>query len=140
MTALVLYVSDRYLDTEKKKDIIAAALSALCDGLHLNAEDVTVVLEAFQDGEANERVHHCFFPVLYVPEGTPYADKKRTGELMNERLKALMDPKNIDHVYLHMKEHGVDHVAVNGVLLKYDTKALKRLDEARGVNSTPWLD
>ncbi len=140
MTALVLYVSDRYLDTAKKKDVIAAATSALCDGLHLDAEDVTVVLEAFRDGEANERVHHCFFPVLYMPEGTPYAYKKRTGELMNERLKALMDPEDIDHVYLHMKEHGADNVAVNGVLLKYNSKAVKHLDETRGVNSTPWLD
>ena len=140
MTALVLYVSDRYLDTAKKKDVIAAATSALCDGLHLDAEDVTVVLEAFRDGEANERVHHCFFPVLYMPEGTHYAYKKRTGELMNERLKALMDPEDIDHVYLHMKEHGADNVAVNGVLLKYNSKAVKHLDETRGVNSTPWLD
>jgi len=140
MTALVLYVSDRYVDTAKKKDVIAAATSALCDGLHLAAEDVTVVLEAFKDGEANERVHHCFFPVLYTPEGTPYADKKRTGELMNERLKALVNPEDIDHVYLHMKEHGYDNVAVNGVLLKYDPNAVKHIDEARGINSTPWLD
>lgn len=131
MTALVLYVSDRYLDGSKKKEVIAAATSSLCEGLHLQTEDVTVVLEAFHDGEANERVHHCFFPVLYTPEGTPYAYKKRTGELMNERLKALMDPEDIDHVYLHMKEHDVDNVAVNGVLLKYDAKAGKHLDEAR---------
>lgn len=140
MTALVLYVSDRYADPAKKKEIIEAAASSLCDGLHLSEEDVTVVLEAFHDGEANERVHHCFFPVLYTPEGTPYAYKKRTGELMNERLKELMDPEEVDHVYLHMKEHGYDNVAVNGVLLKYDTRAGKHMDETRGVNSTPWLD
>lgn len=139
MTALVLYASDRYLDTAKKREVIEAAASALCDGLHLEREDVTVVLEAFGDGEANERVHHCFFPVLYTPEGTPYAYKKKAGELMNERLKALVNPEDIDHVYFHMKEHGYDNAAVNGVLLKYSPAALKRMDEARGVNSTPWL-
>lgn len=139
MTALVLYGSARFLDTAKKKEVIEAAASALCDGLHVRREDVTVVLEAFHDGEANERVHHCFFPVLYAPEGTPYAYKKKAGELMNERLKALVHPDEIDHVYFHMKEHGYDNVAVNGELLKYSPDAWKRLDEARGVNSTPWL-
>ncbi|MCC8027179.1 MAG: hypothetical protein LIP16_17985 [Clostridium sp.] len=140
MTALVLYAADKYLKDGKRKAVIEAAKSSLCEGMHLEARDVTVVLEAFKEGESNERVTHCFFPVLYTPEGTPYAYKKRAGELMNERLRALFDEEEIGHVYFHMKEHGYDNVAVNGRLLKYDDKAIKHLDETRGVNSTPWLD
>lgn len=58
---------------------------------------------------------------------------------MNERLRALVDPEEIGHVYFHMKEHGYDNGAVNGTLLKYDSAAIKHLDETRGENSTPWL-
>ncbi|MEG0215194.1 MAG: hypothetical protein RR496_05545 [Lachnospiraceae bacterium] len=139
MTTLVLYVSDNYVDTSKKKEIIAAAKSSLCEGLRLEDSDVTVVLEAFKEGESNERVKHCFFPVLYTPEGTPYEYKKRAGELMNQRLRALVDPQEIGHVYFHMKEHGYDNVARNGKLLKYDTAAIRHIDETRGVNTMPWL-
>ncbi len=140
MTTLVLYVSNRYVDSAKKKEIIEAAKSSLCEGLHMEPSDVWVVLEAFKDGEANERVHHCYFPVLYTPEGTPYSYKKRAGELMNERLRALLPEEEVGHVYFHMKEHATENAADNGVLLKYDAEAIRRLDVGRGVNSTPWLD
>ena len=137
MTTLVLYVSDRYADSAKKQAMITAARESLCEGLHLEKEDVLVILEAFRDGEANERVHHCYFPVLYTPEGTPYAYKKRAGELMNERLRALVDPEEIGHVYFHMKEHGYDNGAVNGTLLKYDSAAIKHLDETCLLYTSP---
>ena len=139
MTTLVLYVSNRYADSEKKKALIEAARSSLCEGLHLEPADVWVVLEAFKEGESNERVNHCFFPVLYTPQGTPYAYKKKAGELMNERLRALIPEEDINHVYFHMKEHDYDNCAENGVLLKYNNAAVKRLDESRGENSTPWI-
>lgn len=139
MTTLVLYVADRYTDGAKKKEIIEAARSSLRDGFKMDDEDIMVVLESFKETEANERVHHCFFPVLYTPAGTPYAYKKKAGELMHERLCALMDPEEIGHVYFHMKEHGYENEAVNGVLLKYDAAAIRHLDETRGENSTPWL-
>lgn len=138
MTALVLYVAERYANSAKKREILRAAVSSVCDGFQLDESDVLVILEAFRETEANERVHHCFFPVLYTPEGTPYEYKKRTGELMHQRLCALMAPEDIGHVYLHMKEHGYENEAVNGVLLKYNAPALKHLDETRGENSTPW--
>lgn len=115
----------------RKKEVIAAAQSALCEGLHLDQQDATVIMEAFHDGEANERVHHCFFPVLYTPVGTPYEYRKKAGELMNERLKALVNPDEIGHVYFHMKEHGYDNAAVDGVLLKYDPE--------QEFNRQPWL-
>lgn len=140
MTALVLYAADKYLKGDKKRAVVEAARSSLCEGMHLNKEDVTVMLEAYKEGESNERVTHCLFPVLYTPEGTPYAYKKRAGQLMNERLRALFDEEEICHVYFHMKEHGCDNVAVDGTLLKHNEKAMKHLDESRGVNSTPWLD
>ena len=139
MTTLVLYVSDRYTDSKKKKEVIEAARSSLCDGMHLDKKDVWVILEAFKDGESNERVNHCFFPVLYTPQGTPYAYKKKAGELMNERLKALVPEEEIGHVYFHMKEHEYDNAAEIGILLKYNAAAIKHLDESRGENSTPWL-
>lgn len=139
MTTLVLYVSDRYTDSKKKKEIIQAAKSSLCEAFHLEEEGVWVILESFKEGEANERVNHCFFPVLYTPQGTPYAYKKKAGELMNERLRALIPEEEINHVYFHMKEHEYDNGAENGVLLKYDSAAIKHLDSTRGVNTTPWL-
>lgn len=140
MTALVLYVSERYLNGENKKQVVEAAKSSLCEGLHLEEKDVVVVLENFADYNANERVKHCFFPVLYTPEGTPYAYRKKTGELINQRLRALFSEDEIGHTYFHMKEHATENVADNGVLLKYDAKTLKHLDEIRGIDSTPWLN
>lgn len=139
MTALVLYVAERYLQDGKKEKVVEAAKSSVCEGLRLEDADVTVVLEAFRDGDANERVAHCFFPVLYTPEGTPYAYRKKAGELMNERLKALLGEENVPHCFFHMKEHAYDNAAVNGRLLKYDDAAIRHLDETRGENSTPWL-
>lgn len=139
MITLVLYVSDRYTNSNKKTEVIEAARSSLCDGFHMDQKDVWVILEAFKEGEANERVNHCFFPVLYAPQGTPYFYKKKAGELMNERLRALVPEDEIGHVYFHMKEHEYDNAAENGILLKYDAAAIKRLDESRGENSTPWL-
>lgn len=139
MTTLVLYVADRYADSAKKREIIKAAKSSLCDGLNMEESDVLVVLEAFCETEANERVHHCFFPVLYTPAGTPYEYRKKAGELMYQRLCALVDPEDIGHVYFHMKEHGYENEAVNGVLLKYNAPAVRHLDKTRGENSTPWL-
>ena len=117
MTALVLYVSDRYMDSEKRKQVVAAAKSRLCDGFHLSEDDVVVILENFTDGNSNERVNHCFFPVLYMPEGSPYEYRKKAGELINERLRALFHEEEIGHTYFHMKEHSYDNVADYGTLL-----------------------
>lgn len=139
MTALVLYVSERYLNSEKRKLVVAAAKSSLCDAFHMDSDDVVVVLENFADVNSNERVKHCFFPVLYTPEGTPYAYRKKAGELINERLRALFEEDEIGHTYFHMKEHGYDNVADNGVLLKFDPKGIHHLDETRGEDSMPWL-
>ena len=139
MTALVLYISDRYLDSEKRKKVIDAAKSSVCEGLHMDDDDVIVVLENFMEGNSNERVNHCFFPVLYTPEGTPYSYKREAGALMNDRLRALFTEEEIGHTYFHMKEHGYDNVAVNGTLLKYDADAIEHLDQTRGTDSTPWL-
>lgn len=140
MTALVLYIADRWLDEEKKKAVVKAAKSCLCEGLKMDDGDVTVVLEAFHDENANERVAHCFFPVLYTPAGTPYAYKRRIGELMKEMLTAIIGEENVPHCYFHMKEHDYDNIAINGKLLKFNDAAIKHLDETRGENSTPWLD
>lgn len=139
MTTLVLYVSGRYVYGSKKEEIITAAKSSICDGLHLGNEDVTVILEIFEEGDSNERVHHCFFPVMYTPEGTPYSYKKKAGELMNERLHAVPGMEEFEHVYFHMKEHSYENVAVDGILLKYDSKAISHIDKTRGENNTPWL-
>lgn len=139
MVTLVLYVSGRYVYGSKRKEIISAAKSSLRDGLNLDDEDITVILEIFEDGSSNERVHHCFFPIMYTPAGTPYAYKKKVGELMNERLHAVPGMEEFDHVYFHMKEHEYENVAVNGVLLKYDSKAISHIDKTRGENTTPWL-
>lgn len=140
MTALVLYVADRYLNDTNRKKIVDAAKSSVCEGLQLEDADVTVVLEAFHDADSNERVAHCFFPVLYTPAGTPYAYKKKAGELMNERLTGLIGKADIQHCYFHMKEHEYDNVAVNGKLLKYSDAVIRHLDETRGENSTPWMN
>lgn len=139
MTALVLYVSERYLDAEKKKQVVAAAKSCLMEGLHMADEDIVVILENFADDNSNERVKHCFFPVLYTPEGIPYAYRREIGELMNQRLRALFTEEEVNHTYFHMKEHSYDNVADNGVLLKFDTAAIAHLDETRGEDTMPWL-
>ncbi len=139
MTALVLYVANRYLTPEKARLVTDAAQSAVCDGLHLDPAEVAVVLENFEDWNSNERVNHCFFPVLYMPEGSPYAYRKKAGELMCERLCALFPEEEIGHCYFHMKEHPAENVAVNGKLLKYDIGAQEHLDRTRGTDTMPWM-
>lgn len=139
MTALVLYVSERYLPNDKKKALVSAAKSSLVEGLHMDDNDIVVVLENFADENSNERVKHCFFPVLYTPEGTPYSYRRKIGELMNERLRKLFGEDEICHTYFHMKEHGYDNVADEGILLKFDISGIQHLDKTRGVDSMPWL-
>lgn len=140
MTALVLYVADRYLNDELKPKVVEAAKSSLCEGLHMDREDVTVVLEAFHDEDSNERVAHCFFPVLYTPVGTPYEYKKKAGELICKRLIATVGEDKIPHCYFHMKEHDYENLAINGKLFKFSDDGIRHLDKTRGENSMPWLD
>lgn len=140
MTALVLYIAERYLNDELKAKITDTAKACVCEGLHLEDGDVTVVLEAFRDEDANERVAHCFFPVMYTPAGIPYEYKKKAGRLMKDRLTALIGEEEVPHCYFHMKEHDYDNVALGGKLLKFDDDAIKHVDVTRGEDSTPWLN
>ena len=139
MTALVLYAAEKYIGGSNKAKVMEAVTSSLCEGLHLEAKDVVVVIEAFADTDSNDRVTHCFFPVLYTPQGTPYEYRKRAGELINERLRAIVPEEEIGHVYFHMKEHDYENTAVNGTLLKFDDDAIERIDAQRGEDSRPWL-
>lgn len=117
---MVIYVPSAIISGEKKKAVVRMAQEMLCEGFCVSSENVKIILECVQPENCNSNVGNVFFPILYMPKGTPYEAKKRTGELLYKGLLSLFPEKEMENVYLHMKEHDLDNYSVNGKTAFFD--------------------
>ena len=127
MFVMVMYVPGAVIDSLKRKAVADKAQEMLCQGFKVPAKDVKIILECVEKENCNPRVGDVFFPILYMPEGTPYEAKKRAGRLLHQGLLSLFPEGEMKNVYLHMKEHGLDNYSVNGESAFFDTELKKEI-------------